>query len=79
MLGYVDNNTRYMYKLYNRETKRFITTIYFKWAEWKMTYTAETLNIFRDMHKDDLVPGIEEDKITMLELKENIPVHLIPD
>ena len=58
MVGYVGNNTREMYKLYNPEIKRFIMTRYVKRAEWKMTDTAETLKIFRDTHKGYLVSGI---------------------
>ena len=37
MVGYVKNNTRCAYKLYNPETNRFIMTRDVKWEEWKMT------------------------------------------
>ena len=35
-----------------------------KWEEWKITDPGETLKMFRDPHKEYLVPGIKEDKIT---------------
>ena len=38
-----------------------------KWADWRMTDPEETLKIFCDAQKEDLVPGIEEDKIPMSE------------
>ena len=49
--------------MYNPETKRFIITQDVKWADLKMTDTAETLKMFREENKEDLVPGIEEDII----------------
>ena len=58
MVGYSDNYTRYVYKLYNPETKRFIMTRDVKWADWKNTDSAETLKMFREVDKEDLVPGI---------------------
>ena len=33
-----------------------------RWVEWKMTDPEETMNMFCDLHKEDLVPDIEEDK-----------------
>ena len=63
MVGYVDNNTRDMYKLYNPETKRVVITRYVKWAGWKMTNTVETLKMFHKSEKEDLVPGIGENVI----------------
>ena len=38
-----------------------------KGEEYKMTDPEETLKMFRDTHEEDLVPGIEEDKIPMSE------------
>ena len=46
MMGYSDNHTRDMYKLYNPETKRVIMTRDVKWLDWKMTDPAETLKMF---------------------------------
>ena len=66
MVGYSDNHTIYMYKLYNNDTNLVIITRDVKWVEWKIIDTAETMNMFRDLHEDDLVPGIEEDKTPML-------------
>ena len=63
MVGYAYNNTRGAYKLCNPETKRFIMTKDVKWAGRKMTDPAETLKMFCEAHKEDLVPGIEEDII----------------
>ena len=63
IVGYVDNHTRDMYKLYNPETKRVITTRDVKWADLKNTNPAETLEMFREAEKEYLVPGIEEDVI----------------
>ena len=34
-----------------------------KWADWKITDTAETLKMFRESYKGYLVPGIEEEII----------------
>ena len=42
MVGNENNNTRDMYILYNPETKRVIITREVKWADWKMTDTAES-------------------------------------
>ena len=50
-----------------------------EWDDWKKTDPAETLKIFREAKKEDLVPGIEEDVIPMSEPEENMPVHIIPD
>ena len=44
-----------------------------------MTDPAETLKMFRKPHKEYLVPGIEEDKITTPEQEDNIPVQIISD
>ena len=56
MVGYADNNMRYTYKLYNPKTKRVIMTRDVKWMDWKNTDPAETLKIFCEAHKEDLVP-----------------------
>ena len=66
MVGYTENHTIDMYKLYNNDTNLVIITRDVKWVEWKIIDTAETMNMFRDLHKEDLVPGIEEDKTPML-------------
>ena len=79
MLGYAENHTKDMYKFYNTETKRVIMTWDVKWTDWKMTDPSETLKMFRDAHEEYLVRGIEKDKITTLELEDNIPVHVILD
>ena len=63
MVVYANNHTRDKYKLYNPETKRVIMTRDVKWADWKMTDPADTLKMFRESNKEDLVPGIEEDII----------------
>ena len=52
---------RYMYKLYNPDTKRVIIARDVKWVEWKVTDPVETLNMFRNLHEEDLVPDIEEE------------------
>ena len=75
---YRENHTRDTYKLYNTETKRAIITWDIKWVDWKMTDPAETLKIFCEAHKEYLVPGIEEYKITTSEPEDNIPVQIIP-
>ena len=50
-----------------------------KWVEWKMTDPMENLKMFHDLHKEDFVPVIEEEKISTSEPEENIPVQVIPD
>ena len=65
MFGYVDNHIRDTYKLYKPDTKRVIMRRDVKCEEWNMTYPAETMKMFLDSHKQDLVPGIEEYNITM--------------
>ena len=50
-----------------------------KWADWKMTDSAENLKMFREADKEYLVLGIEEDVITKSFTEDNIPVHLILD
>ena len=62
MFVYSENHTRDTYKLYNQETKRFIMTSYIKWAEWKMTNQEETMKMFCNPNKYNIVLGIEEDK-----------------
>ena len=79
MMGYSDNHTRDMYKLYNPETKRVIMTRDVKWLDWKMTDPAETLKMFCKAEKEYLVPGIKEDIIPKSQPEENMPVHLISD
>ena len=59
MVGYADNHTRDTNKLYNPDTKRVIITRAVKWADWKITEPEDTLNLFRESHKYDLVPGIK--------------------
>ena len=46
MIGYSKNHARYMYKLYNPETRRVLLTRYVKWVDWKMTNPTETLKMF---------------------------------
>ena len=58
IVGYTENHTRYTYKLYNTEVKRVIMTRDVKWEDWKMADPTETLKMFRESHKGDLVPGI---------------------
>ena len=65
--------------MYNPDTKTVIMTRDVKWADWKMIDSAETLKMFRKAHKEDFLPGIEEDIIPMSEPQDKIPVHLIPD
>ena len=48
MVGYADNHTRDTHKLYNNETKRFITTRVIKWEEWKMTHPEEIMKMLLD-------------------------------
>ena len=48
MVGYANNHTRETYKLYDRETKIFLMTRDVKWADWKMTNSAETLKMFSE-------------------------------
>ena len=79
MVGYASNHKRDMYNLYNPETKRVIMTRDVYWAEFKITGSAETLKVFRDMHEEYLVPDIEEDNITTSDPEENLPVYIIPD
>ena len=79
MIGYKGNHTRDTYKLYNTDTKRFITERYFKWAEWEINDPERTLKMFRDRQKEDLVTGIEEDKIPTSDIEDKIPVLVIPD
>ena len=83
VVGYADNHKMYTYKFYNTETKRIILTRDVKWAEWKMTDPAENVKMLRDSHKEDFVPGIDEDKNPTSEPEDNpednIPLHVIPD
>ena len=79
IVGYVENHTRYTYKLYNPDTKRLIMTRGAKWEYWKMTHPAETLKLFREAHKEYLVPGIEENNIPTSEPEDKMPVHIILD
>ena len=54
-----------------------------KWVEWKIVDPEKTLNMFRYLHKEYLVPGIEEDKTSKSEPEDNpeekFHVHVIPD
>ena len=79
MVLYDDNHTRDMYKLYNTETKRVITSSNIKWEAWKTTYPAETMKMFRDWNEDDIVKVIEEDKTTTPEPEDQLRMHIIPD
>ena len=79
MVGYFYNHTRDTHKLYNPETKRVIITRDIKWVDWKITNTLETLKMFQEPDKEDLVPGIEEDIITTSKPEDKIPLHVIPD
>ena len=38
-------------------------TRYVKWEDWKKTYPAENMKMFREAEKEYLLPGIEEDVI----------------
>ena len=51
MMVYDGKHTRDTYKLYNPETKRVILTRDVKWADWKNTNPAETLNMFCEADK----------------------------
>ena len=51
LVGYVDNHTRYMNKLYNTNTNRVIMTRYIKWVEWKMIDPVETMKMFYNSNK----------------------------
>ena len=79
MVGYSDNPTRDTCKLYNTDTNRVIVTRDIKWAEWKLTDPAETMNMFRDSHEECLVPDIYEDKTPTSEPEDKLHVHTIPD
>ena len=58
MVGYSNNHTRDTYKLYKPEIKRVVLTRDAKWAGWKNTDPEETLKMFREAHKEYLVPSI---------------------
>ena len=79
MVGYNKNNKRDRYKLKNLETKRVIMSRDVKWEGWKITDPAETLKMFREAHKEDLVPGVEEDMITKSDPEYKMHVYVIPD
>ena len=79
IIRYAENHKRDTYKLYNPGTKRVIMTRYVKWTDWKITNPAETLKMFREAHKEYLVPGIEEDTLPTSEPGEKMPVHIILD
>ena len=51
MVGFADNNTRDTCKLYKPKNKRVIMTRHFKWADWKITDPAETLNMLLESNK----------------------------
>ena len=44
-----------------------------------MTNPEETMKMFRDSNKYDIVPCIEEDKTPTSDPEENLPVNVIPD
>ena len=50
-----------------------------KWVEWKITDPAETMKMFCGPNKDNLVPGIKEEKTPTSEPEDKLPVHIIPD
>ena len=50
-----------------------------KWADWKMTNTAETLKIFREVNREYLVPGIEKYIITTSKPEYKMPMNVIHD
>ena len=79
MVGYAENYTRDTYKLYNPETERFIMIRDVKWEDRKKPNPAETLEMFRKVEKEDLVPGIEEDIFPSSKPEEKTPMHVIPD
>ena len=60
------------------QKKVVIMTRDVKWYGCKKTNPAETLKMFREAEKEDLVPGIEGDVIPTSKPEENIPVHVIP-
>ena len=51
MVGYADSHKGDTYKWRNPETKMVIMTRDIKWAEWKMTDPAETMNMFQNFHE----------------------------
>ena len=53
VVGYTNNHTGYIYKLYNTEAKRVITKRDIKWAERKMIDPAGTMNILCDLNGYD--------------------------
>ena len=79
MVGYPDNHKRDTYYMYNPETKRVTMTRDVKWVEWKMTDTAEKLNMFRDSNEEYLVPDIYEDKIHTSKPEDKLTVNIILD
>ena len=79
MVVYADNHKRDTYKLYRPDTKRVIMTRDVKWVDWKTTDQAETLKMFHNVHKEYLVPVIEEYIIPTSEPEYNMPVHVILD
>ena len=58
MVGYTENHTRDTHKLYNPETKKVILSRDTKWEEWENTDPSETMNIFRNLNGNYLVPGV---------------------
>ena len=62
MVGYTDNHMRC--KLYNHYIKRVIMKRDVRWVERKMISLSKTLKISHGSHEEDLVPGIEEYRIT---------------
>ena len=54
-------------------------TKYITRAVWKTIDQGETMKVFCESNKYDLVLGIEEDKTPMSEPEDNLPVHVIPD
>ena len=79
MVGYAYNHTRETYKFYNPETKRVVMTRDINWVEPKITDPAETMKMFRDLNKYDLVSGIDRDKTPTSYPEESLPVRVIPD
>ena len=73
MVGCTDNHKRYTHKLYNPENKMVIISKDIKWQEWKTTYPEETMKMFHDSNKEDLVIGIELVKNPMSYQEYHIP------
>ena len=58
MVRYADNNTRDTYMLWNLETNTVFITRDVKWEDLEISNLAETLKIFWEADKEDLLLGI---------------------